>query len=104
MFVLSIPCVLGFNVLKNIRPLGFDIMNFEDFLVSNLFLPLGSLVFILFSVTKKGWGWNNFVTEANAGKGLKLQKFMRGYMTFVLPVMVFVIFIVGIYNFIIGWK
>jgi len=104
MFLLSLPCVLGFNVLKEVRILGFDIMNFEDFLVSNLFLPLGSLVFILFCVTKKGWGWNNFVEEANAGKGLKVQKFMRGYVTFVLPVMVFVIFAVGIYNFVTGLK
>ncbi len=102
MFVLSLPCVLGFNVLKEVKILGFDIMNFEDFLVSNLFLPLGSLIFILFCVTKKGWGWNNFVEEANAGKGLKVQKYMRGYVTFVLPVMVFVIFAVGIYNFVTG--
>ncbi len=104
MFALSLPCALGFNLLKNVRPLGFDIMNFEDFIVSNLFLPLGSLVFILFCVTKKGWSWNNFVAEANAGKGLKIQKFMRGYITFVLPVIVFVVFAVGIYNFIVGLK
>lgn len=104
MFVLSLPCVLGFNVLGNIRILGFDIMNFEDFIVSNLILPLGSLAFILFCVSKKGWGWNNFVKEANAGKGLKVQKFMKGYMTFVLPVIVFVVFAVGIYNFVTGLK
>lgn len=103
-FLLSMPCILGFNVLKNIRPLQFNIMNFEDFLVSNLFLPLGSLVFILFCVTKKGWGWNNFVAETNSGKGLKVQKFMKGYITYVLPVMVFVIFAVGIYNFVLGLK
>jgi len=104
MFVLSLPCVLGHNLFKDVRILGFNIMDFEDFLVSNLFLPLGSLVFILFCVTRKGWGWNNFVAEANAGKGLKVQKFMRGYVTYVLPVMVFVIFAVGIYNFITGLK
>ena len=104
MFLLSLPCVLGYNVLKDVRILGFNIMNFEDFLVSNIFLPLGSLVFILFCVSKKGWGWNNFVAEANSGKGLKVQKFMRGYITYVLPVIVFVIFAVGIYNFVLGLK
>jgi len=102
MFVLSLPCALGFNVLRNIKPLGFDIMNFEDFIVSNLILPLGSLAFILFCVSKKGWGWDNFVKEANAGKGLKVQKFMKAYITFVLPVIVFVVFAVGIYNFVAG--
>lgn len=102
LFVLSLPCALGFNVLGNVKILGFDIMNFEDFIVSNLILPLGSLVFILFCVTRKGWGWDNFVNEANAGKGLKVQKFMRGYMTFVLPVIVFAVFVIGIYNFIIS--
>lgn len=102
LFVLSLPCALGFNVLKSVEILGFDIMNFEDFIVSNMILPLGSLIFILFCVSKKAWGWEKFTEEANAGKGLKVQKWMRGYMTYVLPVMVFVIFVVGIYNFIIG--
>ncbi len=100
MFVLSLPCALGTNVLRKIRPLGFDIMNFEDFIVSNLILPIGSLAFILFCVSKKGWGWNQFVKEANTGKGFKVQKFMRGYMTYVLPAIVLVVFVVGIYNFI----
>lgn len=103
-FLLSLPCALGFNVLSGIRPFGgkSTIMDLEDFIVSNLILPLGSLIFILFCVTKKGWGWDNFVEEANAGKGIKVRKFMRGYMTYVLPAMVFIIFIIGIYNFISG--
>jgi len=100
LFVLSLPCALGFNVLKDVKILGFDIMNFEDFIVSNMILPLGSLVFILFCVSRKAWGWDKFTEEANAGKGIKVRKWMRGYMTYVLPVMVFVIFVVGIYNFI----
>ncbi len=104
LFVLSLPCALGFNVLGKVRILGFDIMNFEDFIVSNLILPIGSLAFILFCVSKKGWKWDNFVAEANAGKGLKVRKFMRGYMTYVLPVIVFLVFAVGIYNFIAGLK
>ncbi|MBQ8298106.1 MAG: sodium-dependent transporter [Ruminococcus sp.] len=101
MFVLSLPCALGFNVLSGFQPFGegSTVMDLEDFAVSNVLLPLGSLIFILFCVSRKGWGWNNFVEEANAGKGLKVQKFMRGYMTYVLPVIVFVLFAVGIYNF-----
>lgn len=97
-FVLSIPCVLGFNVLSNISPLGegSTIMDLEDFLVSNIILPLGSLIFILFCVTRYGWGWDKFVAEANAGKGLKVAKWMRGYMTYVLPVIVLIIFVMSI--------
>ena len=99
--VLSLPCTLGFNVLSGIQPFGegSNIMDLEDFIVSNIILPLGSLVFILFCVSKKGWGWDNFVNEANAGKGIKVKKFMRGYMTYILPVIVFIVFVLGIYNF-----
>lgn len=98
LFVLSLPCCLGFNVLGFIQPMGegSTIMDLEDFIVSNLILPLGSLVIILFCVMKKGWGWDNFFAEANTGKGLKLHKFMRGYMTYVLPAMVIILFVVGI--------
>ena len=98
LFVLSLPCCLGFNLLSFIQPLGegSTIMDLEDFLVSNLILPLGSLVMILFCTTKKGWGWDNYITEANTGKGLRLRKFLRGYMTYVLPAMVLVLFVIGI--------
>lgn len=98
LFVLSLPCCLGFNLLSFIQPLGegSTIMDLEDFLVSNLILPLGSLVMILFCTTKKGWGWDNYITEANTGKGLRLRKFLRGYMTYVLPAMVLVLFAIGI--------
>jgi len=71
-------------------------MDLEDFIVSNLILPLGSLIFVLFCTTRYGWGWKNFVAEANEGKGLKVANWMRGYMTFVLPVILIVIFLVGI--------
>lgn len=74
-------------------------MDFEDFLVSNIILPIGSLIFILFCVSKKGWGWDNFVHEANTGKGIKIKRFMRGYMTYVLPVIVLIVFAMGIYDF-----
>ncbi|MCI5947034.1 MAG: sodium-dependent transporter [Oscillospiraceae bacterium] len=98
LFVLSLPCCLGFNILSGIQPMGegSSIMDLEDFIVSNLILPLGSLVIILFCTSKKGWGWDNYLSEANEGKGLKMQKFMKGYMTYVLPVMVIVLFVIGI--------
>ena len=85
-------------MVSGIKPLGpeSDIMGFEDFLVSNIWLPVGALIFIIFCVTKYGWGWKNFVAEANEGKGLKIANWMRGYMTFVLPLMVLIIFIVGL--------
>lgn len=98
LFVLSLPCCLGFNVLGFIQPLGegTNIMDLEDFIVSNLILPLGSLMIILFCVMKKGWGWDNYINEANMGRGLKIKKFMKGYMTYVLPVMVIVLFVIGV--------
>ena len=100
MFLLSLPCSLGFNLLKDIRPLGegSNIMDLEDFFVCNLILPLGSLAFILFCTSRYGWGWKNFTKEANQGKGLKVAKWMRGYMTYVIPVFVFILFVVGIIN------
>lgn len=98
LFVLSLPCCLGFNVLSFIQPMGegTTIMDLEDFIVSNLILPLGSLVIILFCVLKKGWGWDNYMNEVNTGRGLKMKGFMRGYMTYVLPVLVLTLFIIGI--------
>lgn len=100
LFVLSLPCALGFNVLKGIQPLGegSNVMDLEDFIVNNIILPLGSLVFVLFCTRKCGWGWDNFTDEANQGKGLKVQKWMRGYMTWVLPVIIVFVFILGIIN------
>ncbi len=98
LFILSLPCVFGHNILKFIQPLGegSTIMDLEDFAVNNLILPLGSLVFVLFCVSRYGWGWDNFVNEANQGKGLKVQKWMRGYLTYVLPVIILIFFIIGI--------
>ena len=74
-------------------------MVLEDFFVSNLALPLGSLIFLVFCVTRYGWGWDKFVAEANEGEGLKVQKWMRPYVTYVLPVMVAIIFVVGILSY-----
>ena len=98
-FFLSLPCVLGFNVWSGFQPLGpgTGVMDLEDFMVSNLLLPLGSLIYVLFCVTRYGWGWNKFVAEANEGIGLKVANWMRPYMTFVLPAIVLVIFLMGIF-------
>ena len=105
MLVLVLPCVFGFNLLKDVSLLGngTNIMDAEDFLVSNIILPLGALLFVIFSVTKLGYGWDNFVNEANSGKGLKVKKWMRGYLTYVLPVMIFAIFVLGILSYFKIW-
>ena len=98
MFFLSLPCVLGFNVWSGFQPLGpgSGVLDLEDFIVSNLLLPIGALIYVLFCVTRYGWGWDNFVKEANEGKGLKVAQWMRPYMTYVLPLIVIVILIVGL--------
>ena len=98
--LLSIPCVLGYNLWSwdGFAVFGGAVLDFEDFLVSNLFLPLGSLVYLLFCTSKYGWGWKNFTTEANTGKGLKMQNWMRGYITYVLPLIVLFIFFFGLYD------
>lgn len=98
--VLSLPCVLGFNVLSGIEPLGpgTNLMDLEDFLVSNNLLPLGSLVYLSFCTGKNGWGWDAFEKEANAGNGMKFPKLLRGYMTYVLPLIIVVIYLKGYYD------
>lgn len=101
LFLLSVPCALGFNLLKNIQPLGAgtNIMDLEDFLVSNLILPAGAICYIIFCVSKRGFGWENFVNEANQGKGLKIAKWMKRYYTYVLPAVVLLIFVIGLVNY-----
>ncbi len=98
--LLSTPCVLGYNIWtwNGFKIFGGSVLDFEDFLVSNIFLPLGSLIFLLFCTRKSGWGWDNFMKEANTGKGLKIKKWMRGYLTYVLPLIVLFIFSFGIYD------
>ena len=100
MLLLSMPCVLGFNVWSSIQPLGAgsSIMDLEDFLISDNLLPLGSLVYLLFCVSRKGWGWDNFIEEANTGAGLQFPKKIRFYVTWILPFVMVIIFIVGYWN------
>ena len=98
MIVLSLPCVLGFNLLSGFDPFGkgSTVLDLEDFIVSNIILPIGSLIYLLFCVSKYGWGWDNFLNEANAGKGLKISNKLRIYMKYVLPIIIAIIFILGI--------
>ena len=96
--MLSIPCCLGFNVLSGFQPMGegTSILDLEDFIVSNIILPLGSLSVILFCTTKKGWGWENYLNEVNTGKGMKLKGFVKGYFSYILPVLVIFVFVIGL--------
>lgn len=96
-FLCSIPCALGFNAWSGLTIGGKNIMDLEDFAVSNLLLPLGSLIYVLFCVSRYGWGWDKFFAEANEGTGLKVAKWMRPYMTYVIPVLVLAIFLIGIF-------
>ena len=95
--LLSMPCVLGFNVWSSIQPLGAGstIQDLEDFIVSNNLLPIGSMIYLLFCTRKCGWGFENFLKEANAGEGLKFPRGVRFYVSYVLPVIVFAIFLQG---------
>lgn len=99
--VISIPAILGFNLLSKIQPLGEGtvIMDVEDFIVSYNLLPLGSLLFVMFCVRKNGWGFENFLKEANTGTGLKFPKWARFYMQYILPIIVVFVYLKGYYDF-----
>lgn len=99
--VLSLPAILGFNVLSFMEPLGAktNLMDLEDFIVSYNILPLGSLLFVLFSVKKNGWGFDNFLAEVNEGKGKAFPKALKGYMTYVIPTLIVAIYLKGYYDF-----
>jgi len=99
--LLSVPCALGFNIWSEFEPFGSGstILDLEDFIVSNCFLPLGSLCYVLFCVSKKGWGFESFLAEANAGKGMKLKSWFKPYLTYVLPAVIVALFLVGIFSF-----
>lgn len=95
--LLSLPCVFGFNWLGGFSPLGrgTTVLDFEDFLVSNNLLPIGSLIFLLFCTSRWGWGFSNFIQEANTGQGLKLPRWIRVYISCILPLIVLFVFLQG---------
>ena len=97
--LLSMPCVLGFNVWSGFTPFGpgSNVLSLEDFIVSNNLLPLGSLVYLAFCTSRYGWGWNNFIKEADTGKGTAFPKWIRFYATWILPLIVLYIFAAGYY-------
>lgn len=96
-FVGSIPCVLGYNIWSNVKLIGGrDILDSEDFIVSNILLPAGALIYLLFCVTKWGWGFDKYLEEVNTGNGIKMSKKIKPYFQFVLPVLILIIFISGL--------
>ena len=98
--ILSIPAILGFNVLSGFQPIGAGstVMDLEDFLVSYNLLPLGSLVMVLFCTKKNGWGFDNFIKEVDTGEGIKLPLWVRKYMTYILPLVITVVYLKGYYD------
>ena len=98
--VLSLPCALGFNLLSGFQPLGAGstVLDLEDFIVSNLLLPLGSLIYLVFSTWNFGWGFEKYQKEANEGEGLKVPDWIRGYVKYVLPLMILGLFLEGIWE------
>ena len=96
--VLSLPCVFGFNLWSAFQPLGDGtaVLDLEDFIVSNLILPIGSLCYVLFCVTRYGWGFDKYINEANTGEGLKIPRGLRIYLTYILPVLLFVLIVQGL--------
>ena len=100
MLVLVLPCILGFNVLSGFQPFGpeSNMLDLEDFIVSYVILPSGALIFTIFCATRYGWGWERFKAEANQGNGLKVAEWMRPYVTYVLPVIIAILFVTGIVN------
>ena len=95
--IASLPCVLGYNVWSNLHLIGGrDVLDSEDFIVSNLLLPIGSLIYLLFCVTKWGWGFEKYCEEANTGDGIKISKKLKPYFQFILPILIVFILIQGL--------
>ena len=98
--VLALPCILGFNVLSGFHPLGEGtvVLDLEDFLVSSTIMPLGSVLIIFFCTHKRGWGWKNFLKEADTGDGIKFPRWARIYVSYILPAIVIGIFLKGYWD------
>ena len=97
LWVCSLPCALGFNIWADFQPLGkgTSVLDLEDFLISNNLLFVGTLMFLFFCCTRWGWGWKNFLAEANKGEGLKFPHWLKGYLTYVLPCLIIIVFVMG---------
>ena len=93
--IASLPCVFGFNIWSGFELFGQNVLGIEDFLVSNILLPVGSLIYLLFCVTKLGWGFDNYLAECNTGKGMKFAGFLKPYFQFVLPILVLIVLVQG---------
>ena len=93
--IASLPCVFGFNIWSGFELFGQNVLGIEDFLVSNILLPVGSLIYLLFCVTKFGWGFDNYLAESNTGKGMKFARFLKPYFQFVLPLLVLIVLVQG---------
>lgn len=100
LIILSMPCILGFNVLSGFQPLGpgTGVLDLEDFIISYNLLPLGSLVYLLFCVSRYGWGFDNYLKEMNTGEGMKMPRWLKGYLTWILPLIIVVVLIQGYIN------
>jgi NSS family neurotransmitter:Na+ symporter len=97
LLVMSLPCALGYNVLSNVHLIGGrDILDSEDFIVSNLLLPIGALIYLLFTTTKWGWNFDRYIEEANKGRGFKMPKFLRPYFRYILPILILIILVQGL--------
>jgi NSS family neurotransmitter:Na+ symporter len=102
--ITSIPCVLGFNEWSSFKPFGGDsaVIDLLDFILSNNLLPIGALIYLLFCVDRYGWGWENFVAEANTGQGMKFASWLRPYFTYIVPAAIMTILAMGYMDFIKG--
>lgn len=97
MLAASMPCVLGFNIWSGWNPIrGQNVLGSEDFIVSNLLLPVGALIYLLFCTTKWGWGFDNYIAEANTGSGMKMPVWLKGYFQWILPLLIIGIFVSGL--------
>ncbi len=99
LMVLSLPCALSLNLWGNVTIFGLGIMDLEDFVVSNLLLPIGSLFYVLFCVTRYGWGWDKYFAEVNLGtQGIRLPRWLRPYMTYVLPLIILAVLVMSVFG------
>ena len=101
-FVLALPAIFSLDLWSNVTVFGLGFLDLEDFIVSNLLLPIGSLMYVVFCTSRYGWGWKKFEAELNAGEGLKFPRKLRFYMTWILPLIIFALLVVTLVGKIAG--